>query len=122
MGSGTSSLREMKPDPMPWPRTSRDAGPYRRTGFIGSTEQVGVRAGADKGEASIVVGDGVDQEPIGLEVTVAEAPEVAEQRMVPISGRQGLTSAEEVNGFTELGQVLAASPHPLDILAEAAGV
>ena len=25
-GSGTSSLREMKPDPMP--RTSRDAGPY----------------------------------------------------------------------------------------------
>jgi len=27
-GSGTSSLREMKPDPMPWPRTSRDAGPY----------------------------------------------------------------------------------------------
>ena len=28
MGSGTSSLREMKPDPMPWPRTSRDAGPY----------------------------------------------------------------------------------------------
>ena len=26
MGSGTSSLREMKPDPLP--RTSRDAGPY----------------------------------------------------------------------------------------------
>ena len=31
-GSGTSSLREMKPDPLFRPRTSRDAGPYREAG------------------------------------------------------------------------------------------
>ncbi len=80
-------------------------------------EQVGVRAGALQDD--LIIGELVDQQPVGCDVALARALPFTRQAVIAIALRELVTLAQERDDSFEAGPLVAALADPLEVSAEA---
>ena len=77
-------------------------------GNITSAEQIAVGTGAFKADMGVLFGEGVDQNPVRLDMAIAGAGELTAQRMIAVFQRQWTTFYQNVQGGAKFGEVFPA--------------
>ena len=80
-----------------------------------------MRAGAFKANVGILFCEGINQNPVRLDVAIVAAGKIPTQRMVSIFRRQGFSLDQQVHDCPKFREVFAAFIRELHVLLELAG-
>ena len=86
-----------------------------------SAKQIAVRAGAFKANVCAFFGEGVNEQPVRLDMTITAAREISTQRVILVFRRQRFALNQQIECGPEFRQIFAALFSALDIFLKLGG-